>query len=57
MAAETNGTLYINNPPAKEGFFLVLIALYLVLEFFLSLPRFLGHSAFLRFQRDVWISH
>ena len=21
MAAETNGTLYINNPPAKEGFF------------------------------------
>ena len=21
MAAETNGTLYINNPPGKEGFF------------------------------------
>ena len=21
MVAETNGTLYINNPPAKEGFF------------------------------------
>ena len=21
MAGETNGTLYINNPPAKEGFF------------------------------------
>ena len=22
MAGETNGTLYINNPPGKEGFFL-----------------------------------
>tara|TARA_B100000745_G_scaffold299641_1_gene250939 strand:- start:1489 stop:1665 length:177 start_codon:yes stop_codon:yes gene_type:complete len=21
MVAETNGTLYINNPPGKEGFF------------------------------------
>ena len=21
MAGETNGTLYMNNPPAKEGFF------------------------------------
>jgi len=21
MAAETNGTLYLNNPPGKEGFF------------------------------------
>ena len=22
MAGETNGTLYLNNPPGKEGFFL-----------------------------------